>query len=600
MKITKRVLALILATLMVFALAACGGGSGGGGGSSKGTVTVDVMYGGESSLTEMYNLAIDQFNKTYGKENKIRAKGIPKSSSINTILSQQLPNDTAPDVLVLSDDYFKRYTTYLEDLSGVIDSATLDALYPNTVSRYHYNTETTTSNDSDPLYGIPSYSDTTVLYYNKTVLEKNGVKCISVDPENLADFNAGNAKDLNGKTKSDYGIKTNVPAKGFYRSATPFVPEKDETDGSSWALPDTDEELVFNDRIAMNWDEIEDLGLLCTKTANPKSASQYGYYTEWWFNYGFSVGGDCIEDLSGKGDWTFTLASDVPNYIVGEGKTYTGVYTGTQYKAGDTLDFKDIINAKQGDTISYATDSKTYYNFTVNGANATLRDLSAQVKDGTLTQLPSIREAFTRFCYLAGVGGLNVCPYPTAFNGTTSVQYFATGSIALLVERISYSKSLSKIMKDNWGVAPMPQYKVYSKPTDPQNDTVVKAGKSVGHSLGYAMCVKKTSTVMDEANAFVKWFATDGQKFLAEKGYVSTRKDDAELFMKNSSYSNSKIVINALEVAEPGDWWYLLDNNWIDTWANPLNKQVRYGKMSLSDYLYAYIEKSNQRLKDYK
>lgn len=598
MKITKRIVAILLILLLTIACSACGGGDGG----SSGVKTVQFMYGGSVSntdLAEMYNLAIEQFNKTVGKEKRIKVKGVPKGTSLKTVLAQQLPNDTAADIIGVDDECFKRYANYFADLSGVLDEQALSSIYPNMISRYHYNLETTTSNSGDPLYAVPVYNDISVFFYNKTILGKNGVICISVDADKLADFNAG-GKDLNGKTKADYGIKVNVPARGFFRSVSPFVPGKGETDGISWIKPESDEVLIFNDRIPMNWDELEDLAMLCTKEKNNNSASRYGYYTEWWFNHGWTVGGDCLEDLSGKGDWTYTLPSDTSNYIVNAGKTYTGVYTGTTYQAGETLDFKDVLNAKQGDNISWETDKKSSYNFTVNGAKATERDFSAEVANGTLSKLPSIRTAFSRFCYLAAQGGLNVCPYPSAFSGTTAVQYFASGSIAMLLEYGSNFKSLDKIMKDEWSIAPYPQYKEYTDPGDPQCDTVKVAGKSAGHSMGYAIGIKKTSKMMNEASEFVKWFATDGQKFLAEQGYVSTREQDSDLFTKNTTYKNPEVILNDLEVAAPGDWWYLLDNEWIRGWSGTLNNEVRYGKVSLQHFLYSYIDATNELLKKYK
>ena len=467
------------------------------------------------------------------------------------------------------------------------------------VSRYHYDTETTTSYDDDPLYGLPVYNDATVLYYNKTVLDELGIICISVDEEKLDEFNNG-GKDANGKTKADYGINGTVPAKGFYRSIAPFSPVEGETNGASWTKPVKGEVMIFNDRIAMNWDEIEDIAMICTRDINGKSTSQYGYYTEWWFNYGWSVGGDCLEDLSGNGDWTYTLAGNNPNYIVNDGKTYTGIYTGTVYKAGDTLDFKDVLNAKAGDKISYETDEKTYYNYTINGKKATMRDFSAELANGTFTELPSIKEAFSRFTYLAGVGGLNVCPYPSTFSSTTSASYFATGELAFLVELLSSAQTINKIMADEWGMAPLPQYKIYEDPSDPTCDSVVKEGKIASHSLGYAVSVNKKSELKDEAYEFINWLATDGQKVLAEKGYLSSRKSDAELVLTNLPYDNTEVVLDSVANCSAGDWWYLLDNDWIPRWSTPLNTEVRYGKMDLETFLYGYIEITNKDLLNYK
>lgn len=591
----KKILALLLAVVSVFmmvSLSACGG--------SGGKTTVTFMYGGSTEMNEMFKVLVDEFNATVGQKQNITIKAIPKPGSLDGILPQQLPSNSGPDVVVLSDEYFKKYTQYLVDLNGKIDAAVLEDFYPTLSSRYHYDRANTTSNSDDPLYGLPAYNDTTVLFYNKTAMEAVGVICISVPEDKLAAFNGGEA-DLNGKTKADYGIDIDVPAKGFYREY-PFVPAEGETDGTSWAAPGSGEVMIFNDQIAMNWDEIEDLGMLTTKAYNSDSTTKYGYYTEWWFNYGWSVGGNCLEDLSGDGEWTFALQSDTPNYIVAEGKTYTGVYTGTVYQAGETLNLKDVINANAGDDIGYKTDSKTYFTYTVNGADAAARDFSAQVADGTLKELPSTKEAFSRFAYLAGIGGLNVCPYPSEFSGTSSVNYFTSGTLAMLVEQISNYSTIDKIVSSNWewGIAPLPEYKVYEDAEDPDNDTVVVEGKSATHSIGYCISVNQKSAVQDSAVVFLKWMAHDGQKLLADKGYISSRQSDKAVTTQNLKYKNASVVMDCIASAQAGDWWYMPDRSWISTWATPLNNKVRYGQMELEEFLYGYIEESNQRLAEYK
>ena len=175
MSLKKKLLALgLVGAMVVSTLTGCGGGS------SK-TKTVSFMYGGDSALTEMFNLVIEEFNKTEGAEKGVKVKGVPKAGSIDNVLAQQLPSNSGPDIVATSDKFFKKYTSYFEDLSSVIDQATLDDYYDNSIIRYHYNTETTTSYDNDPLYGIPGYNYASFLYYNTTVLDKLVIICISVD-----------------------------------------------------------------------------------------------------------------------------------------------------------------------------------------------------------------------------------------------------------------------------------------------------------------------------------------------------------------------------------------------------------------------------------
>lgn len=595
--IWKRCIAAGLTAVVCLGLTACGGSKD----NHKGMVTVDFMYSGDLTRIEAFKTLVDEFNNTAGPELGVRVKGIPKTASLTDVLAQQLPSGSGADVFITSDEGFKKYSRYLDDLTGKIDQSVLDGLYESALYRYHYDIHTTTSNADDPLLGLPAYGDAVILYYNKEAMEKNGVICISVNEEDMDAFNAGTKADNYGKKKADYGITVDVPKKGFYRSISPFVPAEDERDGSSWKMPSADEVMIFNEGIAMNWDEVEDLGLICTKDRNPASETQYGYFTEWWFSYGWAVGGDCIEDLSGKGDWTFALAGENPNYIVQEGKTYKGKYTGTEYKEGETLDVKDIVEANSGDTISYTTDNSSYFHYTVNGKEAKYRDFSAQIADGTLKELPKIREAFQRFCSLAGVGGLNVSPTDAIFgNSGSSIAYFMSGDMAMLEQQTYHMGTLIKAMPYEWGIAPLPQYKVYTNPTDPNCDTVKVQGQNSTFSFGNVICVNGKSQVKDAAYKFVEWVASEGQKVLAENGYQSVRPADEKLMLKNFKADNPQAIIDCLSTAKAGDWWYMPDTSWIEYWANPLNYKVRNAEMSFNDYLYAYIEQTNDALKNYK
>lgn len=587
----EKLMAVVMLVVMLASLTACGNGK-------NGNKTVRFMYSGSVYEIERYTKMVEAFNATVGKEKGITVVGTPKSTVIEGSFAQQLQSDSGPDLFNMTDRDFKKNTLYMEDLTDYVEQSTFDGLYPQLIDRYHYNLETTTSNNDDPLYGLPIYNDTTVLYYNKDILKANGVICISVDEENIDAFNAGE-KDLNGKTKNDYGITVDVPKKGFYRSESPFVPAENETDGSSWVLPSSNEVLIFNDRIAMNWDEVEDIGMLCTKKKNSASPSQYGYYTEWWFNYGWGVGGNCLQDMSGNGDWVYGLAAENPNYIVAPGKSYTGAYTGTVYEEGETLDFKDIIDVKQGDKISYETDQETYFAYTVNGQTATMRDFQAEITNGTLVELPTTKEAFSRFAYLAGEGGLNICPYPSAFIGTTSTGYFASGALALLVELQTASLVIEKSATDEWGIAPLPIYKVYETPEDPTNDTVVTEGAAAQHSAGISLCMNKYSKNKEAAAIFLNWAASEGQKVLAENGFLSCRPADEELMIEKLPYKNNKTIVELAGKAQEGDWMYMPDQVWIDVWAGPLNQHVRYGKMALEEMLYGYIEKTQEELAAY-
>ncbi|HBF86857.1 MAG TPA: hypothetical protein DDW54_04165 [Clostridiales bacterium] len=288
-KFLSKILCAALCGTMLFTTACGGNGIGGGG-----TATLDFLYGGTQEILELYTSLVNEYNNTQGKEDRIKVMGMPTpGGSVNDKLTNVLPSANGPDVVIGTDEYFKGHTKNMMDLSNSFSSELIGNLYEKQEIRYHYNRENITANEEDTLYGLPSVNDPTVLYYNKDALQAAGVICISVDAENIAAFNAGTFTDYNGKKKSDYNLTIDVPAKGYFRSNNNYVFNGSDYSGSSWGKPTNGTVLVFNDRISCSWDEIEDLGMLLTKSRNSSSTTDYGYYTEWWFNYGWSVGGDC-------------------------------------------------------------------------------------------------------------------------------------------------------------------------------------------------------------------------------------------------------------------------------------------------------------------
>ena len=512
----KRILSVLLCATLCFVAALTTACTEEGALDPGGNATLDFMYGGTTEILSLYKSLINEYNNTQGKEDKVRVMAMPVTSGgINDTIKQKLSSSNGPDVVVGTDEYFKQNTENMMDLRSEISSELLGSLYERQEIRYHYDRENITANKEDPLYALPSVNDPTVLYYNKDAMKAAGVTVISVDAKDMAAFNAGTLTDYNGKKKSDYGLTTDIPAKGFYRSSGNYLFNGDYA-GSSWKKPAAGTTLVFNDRIACSWDEIEDIGMLLTKDRNSASTTDYGYYTEWWFNYGWSVGGDCLQDMNGKGDYTYSLPSTVPNYIVTDGNTYKGLYTDKTYAAGETIELADVINAGKNDTISYNSENDTTFYYTVNGTRAEVRsDITDKTTAGVLNELPCTQDAFRRFCMLAGVGGLNICPYPSAFNGTSSFQYFSSGTLAMLVQYYSNYKVIKDSSRFEWGIAPLPIYKEYTT-DDPANDTVKRIGQAANHSLGYYIAVRNGTPIKDRVIKFVTWFMTKGQNYAAE------------------------------------------------------------------------------------
>ena len=602
---SKRLVAAVLCMVMLCSICLTGCG-----GSKSGTLEFWV-YGNENEVAT-YTKMVNEFNATYGAEHGITvniSRKAPGTGDYHNIISNYASTNAGPDVFLQNEDNFKGDTMngLNCDITAELEAVTdidMGDIQPSIINRLRFNTETNTSNENDPIYGLPLNTNPTALFYNETLFEKAGITVISVDEEDLEAWNNDQIPDNRGKTKSDYGITIDVPAKGYFRE-NPYY------GAGSWTKPEG-EVQIFNNRIACNWDEIEDLARLFTPAYNPQATEwgcDYGYFTEWWFNYGWSVGGDCLSDLTGNGDWNFSLLDSTPNYIVNDGCTYTGVYTDTVYQAGQTLVLSDKLDVPKGELA--VADSEG--NYTYGGEEIGIRsDIEALVDEGVLSELPSTAEAFKRYLKLGaasdanidGESGIYVSPNPEIFNNRTSVNYFFSGNIAMLVTYSIYVADINEYMNENgneYDVAPLAIYKEYENPDDCYDDTVLVEGKAAGHNNCTAMVVRTMSQKKDKAAAFIKWMAgVPGQSLRVEDGWLPNQASLIDQVNMENAPANAQLFSEVLSYQTPGDWWYMPDYKWIDEWAKPLNTDVRNGKMSYYDWKNAEISETNAILLNYK
>lgn len=556
------------------------------------------VYGDESEL-EIYTIMTDEFNETYGKENGIKVDISTKPpGNYESLIQTVSTSKSGPDVFLCIEDNFKKWVNmgFLTDMTQYLDAVTdidVSDVYATTVDRLRYDVDNNTSNPDDPLYGLPLDTKPSALYYNESMFEKAGIIVISVDEENLDAWNDGEVADNRGKTRADYEAEhpelkgVTVPNKGYYRSLYPYTVDV------GWTYPDENEVLVFNNRIAMNWDEIEDLAMLFTPSYNTSAAAEFGtdfgYFTEWWFNYGWSVGGDCLTDLSGNGDWNFSLLDYTPNFMV-TGESYTGAYTGKTYTKGETLEHLDKLDIPAGELMTPDNEG----GYTYNGQKIGIRQsVTEAAENGTLTALPSTREAFTRYLKLGaektadieGEGGLAISPNPLTFSTRTRMNYFYSGKMAMLVDYSSYMATVSEQAEERgfkWDIAPLAVYKEYVDPLVPDCDETVVVGKTAGQSNSKAMVSRENSQNKESAAKFIKWMASKaGQTIRAENGHFPNQKElMSRVVFPGYAPANVKAFSEALEFQGAGDWWYMADYEWINVWAVPLNSEVRNGKMT--------------------
>ena len=607
----KKVVAIfvaVLAAMSTTVLTACSN-------SRDGSHIVFCSYGDESELA-IYTEMVDEFNKTYGAEHNIKVDHTPIGiTGYNNYIQSMSTARNSYDVCVVIEDRFKAWATTgiigpMEEYFNAVTDIDVSDVFPNTVNRLRLNVSNNTSNLSDPLYGMPLDTKPSALYYNESLFNKAGIIIISVDEEDMDAWNKGEIADKRGHKKSDFDKLSNVtvPKKGYYRSVRPYV------SGFEWTMPASDEILVFNNRIPMNWDEMEDLAMIFSPSSNPNAGkdfgTDYGMFTEWWFNYGWSVGGNCLQDLSGDGDWNFSLLDYTPNYIV-TGESYTGKWSGKVYNKGETLEHNDKFDLPAGKVMTPDNNG----GYTLDGKKLGIRaDVTAAATAGTLGELPSTRDAFTRYLRLGAsktsvienAGGLDIAPNPIIFNTRTRQNYWYSGKMAMLVDYSTYIENFSKqatIYNFEWDVAPLIVYKEYTEPMNPNCDTIKIQGKEAGECNSKAMCVRaRTSTQVKESAAkFIKWMASkEGQSLRAEKGHFPNQQ---ELLgsIKYNGYAPKNITVFSenLQYQSAGDWWYLPDDMWIKTWATPLNSEVRNGTLTYDLWKKDAIPDTNEYLKKY-
>jgi len=545
---------------------------------------VEFWINGDEYELEVFQDLVDRFNKKY--EGSIKVKLVQKPSDGYETAVQNALTGSKLDVFYVGDSGYKSYAEQglLYDITDLVARSTIydvSQLWPNVVTRYKYDVNTMLSGtESGRYYGVPKDIGPTVIYYNETEFENAGIKIISVDAADLDAYNGGAADDR-GHTKADMGLgDVTVKEYGY------FV-----VDGQKY----------FNNQIPMSWDEtVEVATVLQNSMTNPHA---YGYFTEWWFNYGWSVGGDCIEfipstDPAYNGGWyDFTLADDTPNFIVADDEASVTV-NGNTYRAGEIISYQDKLGVAS--TSSAGAD----YSKTITD------EVLALESAGKLNRLPSQREAFTEFVRLAAktgtvvdtvngeqLYGYGVTPTPSSIGSDAGkTQAFAQGEIAMLVDgrwNVTYFRDPESGVNFTWDVCPLPMYREYNAEGFGADREVTIHGVEAGHSGSVGLCINNKSAVPNAAWSFIEFVGSEeGQTAQAAKGFaIPLQKElaNSEVFLQPDQMPrNSKIFINAAEIQSAGDWWYLTDNAWIDDWAGVLNGDVRNGKKTMSEFFDSY------------
>ncbi|MBQ8802761.1 MAG: extracellular solute-binding protein [Tyzzerella sp.] len=549
----KSLMALGLALLL--GLTACGGSTGSTGKPKNDTVTLQFWGWGDDVEASVFQEITDQFNETVGKEKNITVKYVQKaSSSYSSDTALALSGNHTPDIVYVEDKYVKSWADagYLAQLdsgefSGFDFTNENGEMWESGISRYRFDSETATSDEDASLWALPKDIGPTVLYYNSSYLKELGITEISVAEEELDAYNTANG--------------TSYLAKGYDADAR-----------------------VFNNRIAMAWDEVVELA----KEMQKIDGCDYGYYNEWWYAYGWSVGGDVVEYMD-EGYYKFTLNDKSANYIVKDDVESVEI-NGTTYKAGELISYTD---------------------------KAALKDTDKQ----NLNELPSMYDAFLEFVALTAkegsvVGtmsdgtdklGYGVSMGANSLGTADAEDYFISGKFGMFVDGRWEVPTLRENMSESdkwgagsWNVAPLPVYKEYDA-----SGNVTVHGVAAGHSGSVGLAIADGSENKEAAFEFLKFVAgEEGQKAQSLAGFAipnqTALSNDEEIFLQTSQDpANAIVFVEAAAVQRPGDWWSLTDSSWIDDWANYLNYTVRENKATVNEMFDKYYDATQEKLYKY-
>lgn len=535
MKKIRKILATALCALLALvAVAGCASGP-----DLSGKTVVTLWAWGDDAEINAFTELFRDYNET--NTDNIFVDFVKKpSASYYTTLETALGGREPPDLFYVGDSNVKRYAAnYMEDLRPYIEESDvidLDDIWGTLMERYIFDTETYRYSEDAPVWGLPKDIGPTVIYYNEDAFTAKGITVISADDED-------------GDGQVTYNGNT-YPARGYN--------------------PET---KVFNNRIPVEWDlsgnsDFDQLNdLLASGTTNTATHSTgWAFYCSWWFCFGWSVGGDCVQFVEtddpayNGGYYEFTLDNDLPNYMVLEDGVAIDNRT---YAEGEFVDYYSL---------DYMAEHSS--------------DTAQLVSEGKVKELPSIRDAFE---YWVGLFGDGTSPKPEDFS--VEVSLFINQQVSMFVEGRYNVVDFRENCDFAWDVAPLPKY------TD---------GVEAGHSGSMCLGMSKKSSVKDAAFKVIEYACGPvGQNALAETGFnvpnqisVATDPDGAFLSSTQRPYNN-EVFLRAAEIERGGDWTYVSDDAWIEIWAPTLNGPVLNGTTSVDALFNTYKGDVNEKLREY-
>ena len=597
MKTTKRIGTFLMAVVMLLSLAACGGGME----KPKEAGDRTVVYFAASYVTAQvqpyYKEMVEAYNNGQGITDNVYVQMRENSGAISG-LDSALRGNYQYDVLELHDDEYKTLAmqgnNFFVDLDKYLTDDAKTAMQwdqiPNAlVNRFRMNTKPSEggkflAGEGATLLALPNGSDPQVLFYNKSILTDCGINVISVPESELEAYNAANNATLQPHGYAEYKEAPYADAISGKNEAGEFVYK------------------VFNEAIGMSWEEQR----ILARAFQKQYGYEYGFMSEWWFFMGFSVGGDCVGWDSESGNYKLTLTDKQPGYLALEDITVNG----RAYAKGDVLTY----------------EAKLFLN---NNAS----ELSKL--EGKVYKLPSMYDTILEFTRLGvptdkqadvGINGYGVAPSTTE---NRTARFTSGTDCPFLIEYFSQTQSFQGILGDALGMAVPAQYReyvgsstyekdgkeylkvigetyngeVYTGQLHMENGTaIVGEAATASEGSGLFLPANTKNKNYDAAFKFASWVAgPEGQAILAKGNrYVPNQTDfgmgeyaDSADRLLSGMWAGAYMA----QEADIGDYTYFTSLTWITEWSMAFNKDVREGKMTLTDFIAKKQDAANTGLK---
>ena len=549
-----------------------------------------AAYNDGQGLTDNVYVTMKKGNATPSPNYFIQSKDY----ACNVITVSDTQNESGMQALMITRDSTKAPNGYFLDLTSYAEAD--EDFQNNTISkqlldwgRMTYNANAKPGSGQEKhiigadqkLMAVPYGTNPHFIWYNSALFEAQGINIVSVPEDELKEYNSKNKANLKPHGYAEY---KEAPVAGMTASKT--------LDGRTVYK-------VFNNCIGMNWEEMRYVLKYFSKVWNSESTSNYGFVSEYWFNYGWSVGGDVI-GYNGT-DYDFTLLDKSANYIVTKDNT---VINGKTYKAGEIVLYEDKVN--QSDIASmdgvYAIESqynavKEYVSLQVS-KDVTVDTVNGTVYNGYEVANPDIGSSENWFntSQLAMVSGtissisdrlrlpasfdFDICPCETYREYEGGSVYYSGGT--------GFANEYLKVIGETY------DNEVYSGDLKVVNDTPIVGNSTTAAGTEY-LCIPACSDPEKYQASwdFISWVATDGQKYIANNGTVAPVAQDvlfSDDYVGNSSINNNKnyyAIAMMSKNAGRGDWGYFESGTWVTNWSNDFNGFVRKGTMTLSAFLNA-------------